>query len=86
MRLRGESLCRDYAQRCEAHMRKFGGQDGKWLMTARAKGTVRDKIAAASLLVERNAVGHLTSLEMLVQVRLLLESTLLAHLSPPCSL
>ena len=66
LRRRAEELASDFTKRSEAHMRRHGGQDAQWLLTAKAKGTVRDKIAAASLLVQQDVVANLSSLEMLV--------------------
>ena len=66
LRSKAEKLASEFTQRCETHMKKFGGQDAQWLMTARTKGTVRDRIAAASLLVQQNVISNLESLEMLV--------------------
>ena len=66
LRAKGERLVGDFTQRSEQYRKKYGGQDAQWLMTARTKGTVRDKIAAASLLVQQNVISNIDSLEMLV--------------------
>ena len=64
--VRAEGLTKALTQRTVDHLKRHGGQDAAWLMTAKAKGTTRDKIAAASLLVQQNVATNLDSLEMLV--------------------
>ena len=63
---RAQELLESLARRHEIGIKQRGGQDGKWLLAARAKGTMRDKIAAAALLVQQNTAANLSSLEFLL--------------------
>ena len=53
---------REAAERREGR----GGVGAKWLRTAKESGTVSDRVAAASLLVQSSVGAHLASLDMLV--------------------
>jgi len=66
LRGKGEELLDNITKQHEMYMKSRGSQDAKWLLTARSKGTVKDKIAAAALLVQGNAVANLGSLELLL--------------------
>lgn len=43
------------------------GQDMKWLQEVRHAGTVADKVAAATLLLQESAVANLRSLDELLR-------------------
>jgi ribosome biogenesis protein MAK21 len=53
---------REAAERREGR----GGVGAKWLRTAKESGTISDRVAAASLLVQSSVGAHLASLDMLV--------------------
>lgn len=52
---------------CLADAGRRGGQDFKWLQEVRRMGTVADKLAAMTLLLQESAVGNLRSLDEMLR-------------------